>query len=217
MINLQKRFPLLIIILLNLIPVYGMFFLKWSIFSVLYFYWLETLVTSIFNALKMAYAAKEITGSRTKMILQYLLFRVAMFFFYLIFIFVFVGMIIATKEQLGDNLKTILFLDKTFNWAVVGMILSYGFNLTFNYILNDEYKQFSPNDFNIIFDFRTGIMHIVIVLGAVIYGFMEEKGMTSEQGSYIYLVFFILLKTLYDIFTHFSDRNKYRKKFETAN
>lgn len=204
------------IIILNLIPVYGMLFLKWSIFSVLYFYWLETLVISFSNAVKMAYAAREIPGSRTKMMLQYLFFRLAMFFFYLIFIFVFVGLIIATKEQLRTNLMTFLFLDKAFNWAVVGMILSYGFNLTFNYILNDEYKHFSPNDFNIVFDFRTVIMHIVIVLGAVIYGFMEEKGMTSEQGSYLYLGFFILLKTLYDIFIYYSDKNKFQKKMKVV-
>jgi len=204
------------IIILNLIPVYGMLFLKWSIFSVLYFYWLETLVISFSNAVKMAYAAKSIPGNRTKMMLQYLFFRLAMFFFYLIFIFVFVGLIIATKEQLRTNLMTFLFLDKAFNWAVVGMILSYGFNLTFNYILNDEYKHFSPNDFNIVFDFRTVIMHIVIVLGAVIYGFMEEKGMTSEQGSYLYLGFFILLKTLYDIFIYYSDKNKFQKKMKVV-
>ncbi len=203
--SLSKTTSLFLIVALNLIPAYGMFFLGWTIFSILYYYWLETYIASLFQTLRIVYAGKT-TGNdsekKLKIALRYLLVRTAMFFFYLVFIVVFVGLIVEQKENIGGNLRQLFLLDSSFNLALLGLVLSYGINFTFDYLIGKEYKQYSPGELANFFDFRTIIIHIVVVLGGVGYGFFAEKGMSSRMGQYIYLLFFILLKTGYDVFTY---------------
>jgi hypothetical protein len=52
----MKKYPLLSLVLANLVPVIGILFLGWDLFSVMFFYWLESAVIGIYNLPKMLMA-----------------------------------------------------------------------------------------------------------------------------------------------------------------
>ena len=47
----------LLLIVANLVPLYGVFFLDWQIFPILLLFWMENVVVGIFNVFKMLVAS----------------------------------------------------------------------------------------------------------------------------------------------------------------
>jgi len=46
--------PLLVLILANLVPLYGVWLLGWGVFELILLYWMENVVIGVFNVVKMA-------------------------------------------------------------------------------------------------------------------------------------------------------------------
>ena len=42
-----------VIVLANLVPVFGVFFFDWEVFTILFLFWLENVIVGFFNVLKM--------------------------------------------------------------------------------------------------------------------------------------------------------------------
>jgi hypothetical protein len=49
----MKKYTQYSLVLANLVPIPGILFLDWNLFSVLFFYWLESAVVGIYNIPKM--------------------------------------------------------------------------------------------------------------------------------------------------------------------
>ena len=52
-INKNDKIPLLILIIVNLLPIFGVFFLNWDVIDILFLYWFENFVLFTTNLLKM--------------------------------------------------------------------------------------------------------------------------------------------------------------------
>mgnify|MGYP003328706234 CR=1 FL=1 len=60
----------------------------------------------------------------------------------------------------------ILFRDDKFNIALIGFVLSHGFDFIFNYLLSGKSKQKALDAVTLFFDSRIIVIHVSIVIGA---------------------------------------------------
>ncbi len=213
------------IIALNLLPIYGVWKWGWTPFVVFYLFWLETLIISVFNALKIVFCRGDESdirletsthkyaeihvkyGSHIRKALGYLLIRIGIFFFYLLFIVVFIGFIITPSSGNHEVLDTMLFFNTSFNYALGGFILNQALQFIFNFILNDDFKRTHASDFAAIFDGRQIIIHIAVVIGGVFGGFYsgafnnDSGGFhPSQMGIYLFIIsVFCIVKTIFEV------------------
>ena len=225
--NQKQNTSLSFIILMNLIPIAGVIFWSWTPFSVFYFFWLETLIIAVFNALKIVLCrgdeydqkieqSHKILGqvhsspvSHVGKAFRYLMMRIFIFFFYLLFIVVFIGFMHTNKEDSLANMQIGLFMNKSFNYAILGFVLSQALQFIFDFILNDEYKHTHTSDFASIFDGRQIIIHVAVVIGGVFGGFMEKTGTENhfQLVSVFVMSVFCVVKTIYEIIKYTGKQN----------
>jgi hypothetical protein len=211
-----------LIIALNLLPVAGVLWWGWTAFSVFYLFWLETLIVAFFNTLKIImcrgdeydlkieksnapFATLHVNyASHLKKAFGYLFVRIFIFCFYLLFIVVFIGVISASKDDTLTNAQIGLFLNKSFNYALLGFFIAQALDFVFEFILNDEYRHTHASDFASIFDGRQLVVHVAVVLGGVLGGF--AKNWTGHEYStwipLFVVVIFCLSKTIFEIFKY---------------
>ena len=86
--------------------------------------------------------------------------------------------------------------------AVIGFILSHGFDFIFNYLLTNENKYKKYNAFSLFFDARIIVIHVSIVLSAFAIQFSPGSTFSGHAvGSYLALFIFVSLKTAVDLFS----------------
>lgn len=211
--------PLLFQIAFNLMPAYGVMAGHWTLFSVIYLYWVETLIISFFSFIKIV-TAKGTTPINTlkiklsvgsdfkwKLGIKYLLMRIGTLLFYLLFIVVFVGFLASAKGQGMDNLKLVLLMNPVFNLTLLLYTLSLGMDMAWHYFGNGAYLHTHPSDNASFFDGRTIVMHVVIVLGALGYNFVKEKFPDNQELAQLYFIMiFVLVKTIADVIMYYAGR-----------
>lgn len=170
-------------ILFNFIPVLGYWFLNWNMFSIVYIYWVEAVIIGLFVSLKVLIARGGNADipewskyTRFVAAFKLLLFRWGIMLFYWIFILVFValGQGKMDSQQVISNMSVLVMMDSGFNIAVMAFFLSQVIDFIQNFILNDEYKEKHPSAYRSLFDSRTIIIHVVIVLGTFAFQFLNE-------------------------------------------
>ena len=125
-------FPLMFQIAFNLMPIYGVMANHWTMFSVIYLYWLETVILSLFSFIKIVSSKGttpngiNLTGIFTegewkwKTGIRFLIIRIGMLLFYLLFIFLFVGLLISSKDDMGTNIEMVFFMNPVLGSSVPG-------------------------------------------------------------------------------------------------
>ncbi|UEG49818.1 DUF6498-containing protein [Ferruginibacter lapsinanis] len=220
--NINQRPSVFFIFLLNLVPIWGVIHWGWTPFYVFYLFWLETLVVSIFNAIKIIacrgdeYDVKLHSSnhkfadihvnhwSHIGKALRYFFIRLAIFFFYLIFIVVFIGFFASNKTG-GSGLSilnVIIFRNETFNYTLLAFILNQVGQLIFDFYSNGDYKKVHPSDFASIFDGRQLVVHVAVVLGGVI-GAQGKIFNTKIEPNYVAIIvvsIFCVVKSIYEVF-----------------
>ncbi|MBC7426405.1 MAG: hypothetical protein H7321_07705 [Bacteroidia bacterium] len=197
------------IIILNLLPVLGVFYQGWTIFYIVYLFWFESLILSFFIFFKIIFANKDYqdelykdqkTESKFTIGIRYLLIRIGVLVFYLIFILAFIAF--AGNENgnsTGDVIELIAFMNPSFNIVALLFSISLLIDFVFNYIISGVSKKTDPHQYS-IFDSRTLILHIVIVLGAVIYSNTKDNFQDNKMlFIQIYLSLFIVVKVICEI------------------
>lgn len=206
MISLMKRnnkniFPLLV--LSNLFPLLGVMREGWPFFLVLYVFWLEMLIITFFEEIKMIVSrAGEHGWEKLRLMFFYGLVRGGIFCFYLIFIIVFIGLLGTSKEQHITVIKALIFRNTILNIAILNFIAYNLIDFIFNFILNKKYLKSKASDHNNIIDGRQVIVHIVVVLGAFLSNFILARSGNNYYYSNLGLVtLFIFVKIIGDFFS----------------
>ncbi len=167
----NKSISLLLLILANLVPLAGILFFEWSLFSVLFFYWLETVVVGVLNIPKMIMAKgmdqklkdglnqlpKSKRGAAYAAVrmftILFFMFHFGMFaFVHGIFVFQLYGP--ADVSMFGVLLALSTFL------------VSHGHSLVINFLRNKEYVTRSINQQMGQPYKRVVILHVAILFGA---------------------------------------------------
>ena len=200
--NLAVYIELLKILLSNGVVVYGVLYLGWNFFMVLYSYWFNEFLSSIadkvrFNTLK---TRNQLPFIKDKKLADG---RFFILFIYWVFIVVIVGFVTAPSKTYGENLLVIFFMNKTFNlnllFILLGEIVLY---LNVFFIL----KNYSPDTIvlkNSMMNKRTMIMHISIIFGTFAWFATNTDKFffhldVGEYGPYGFMFVFIIIRIVGD-------------------
>jgi hypothetical protein len=181
-----------------MMPVIGIIFLDWSLFSILFFYWLESAVVGIYNIAKIFMSNipqenddKEISEKQTKKARLY----VAGFFIFHYGMFM-LGHILFISDLFGPS-------DIKFNTILIGIAslgISHGLSFKFNYINHKEYEKVTIKQQMFAPYKRILVMHLSIFLCGFI---------ISIFGTHIVaLVIMVLIKIIIDILLHINEHSK---------
>lgn len=191
------------LVVANLLPVYGVWFLNWDAREVFMIYCLETVIVGFFTLVKMGVVTAfkkwdwwENNGSRTKVhgVFHMLFFFVHYGFFIAIQMFIFSNTtIFDSSKDLG--LSNFLFnlpahFTKGSSIMLGSFIVGYGYKIFNEFILTDEYKTASLS--KIMFEpyIRIFIQQFTVIVGSFILLFGAGN---------IFILVFALIKTLFTV------------------
>ena len=143
------------IIISNLFPLYGVLKFNWTIFSVVYIFWLEMLIVSTFLLLKILFSQGDSNATFTsKLILatKFFVFRTGIFFFYLLFIVVFLGFLVTGKEDFKNAgiFQTMTLQDPFYKITLLNFVAFNLLEFLVQFLAIGDYKKSKPID-NFVF------------------------------------------------------------------
>lgn len=195
----------IILVLANLIPVFGVLFLGWSSAAILLLYWAESVVIGVLNVPKILMCResdKAGFGTVFGNVFTAIFFSVHYGMFTLMH-GVFVLTVLGGAEVIETSAQT-----EALRWAVLSFFVSHIFSLFWNFLRKEEYRGRAANAQMAAPYGRVFVMHIVIIFG----GFLVQM-----FGDPIYAVLLLIaLKTLIDLFAHTISHEDTSKLPETA-
>ena len=212
-----KTISILFIIIFNLIPVFGVAFFNWQPFEAFWFFWVETLIMALFNAVRIVFSqgqtAEELNTHKLLAYhlgkgIKYLIIRTAIFLFYAVFIITFIGFVANVNKDKGIVLSTILFRNKFFNLGLLISIFSQSYYLITGYFRNGAYLTARPDNYAAIFDGRQLVMHVAIVVGALGSIFLIQKTSFGSYSSIVIIGLLCICKCIFDLVSTKVDTNK---------
>ena len=178
-----SHLSVIVLIAANLVPLYGVLFLGWQVFPLLFLYWFENVIIGIFNLLKMATCKQSKAARIGAMIffcIHYGMFTIA----HGIFMFV----------VFGSEVDVLSLWNKGIGWAALDLFVSHGISFAFNYLRGGEYKRTTLNKLMQDPYGRVIVMHLTIIGGGIL--------MTFLQSPIAGLTMLVLIKIVIDIGAH---------------
>ena len=195
-------------LLMNIIPFLGVLFYDWSVFALIYAFWLETLSVSFFNAVRIIFAQKTNSpGVNILKGIKYLFVRSFILLFYMIFILVFIGIEISSTQHGVNFASDLLMLEPSFRITILVFFFIKLIELIYHYFYLNERKDESPDSYFALIDARLVIIHVVIVLGVFAFQFFSEK-LDNHAGVVAFAGVFVLVKILGEMVSNWISTNK---------
>lgn len=194
---------LLVLLLANALPIFGVLFLGWTVFPLVLLYWLENVVVGGFNVAKLL-AARPGDGvsAVTKVFLvPFFVVHFGMFtFVHGVLVFALFGpkgpgpfhLLGAVPQAIRTN---------HLGWAVISLVLSHGYSFYSNYLKNGEYRRASLNALMAQPYGRVMVLHFTVLLGGWIVMLLGSPLLA--------LVTLVVLKTAADARAHRAERAKF--------
>jgi hypothetical protein len=195
-----KKVSAILLIMVNLFPIFGVLFLGWQVFSVLFLFWTENVVIGVTNVIKMILAAPDDKfGWASKIfMIPFFCFHYGMFtLVHGIFIFLVFGGFFdkfESIENISDALRVLFTGD--LGWAILALAASHVVSLIINYIGKGEYKTASLGFLMGQPYGRVVILHLTIIFGAFL--------ITIFNSPVAGIILLIILKTFIDLKAHLS-------------
>jgi hypothetical protein len=208
------------ILLFNIVPVLGVAFYGWSPFEMFWLFWMETLIISLFNTIRVAFSQEHEKGTVVEGVpirfrflpaFKFLLLRIFIFLFYSVFIVVFIGFIANEKDPV-QMVRTLVFQNLLFNLALLLSICTNAYYISRYFFANGAYQYSKPGDYPGILDSRQLIIHIAVIGGAVGATFLFDKAENTQYASVWVIGIFCLVKCLFEIALY--KRNYVETSFE---
>lgn len=203
----------LALIAANAIPLLGVLFFGWNVWTILIVYWLENGIVGAFNIAKMAKAEGDDTGSLGAIRINgrpassAATFGLIPFFVmhYGIFwtvhgVFVLTLPVFGSIGPDGGSDMTAGFNPVTILVAVVALTISHAVSFWFNFLGAGEYRRVTAAGQMFAPYGRLVVLHITIILGGAAIAF------TGAPAAAI--VILVLLKTLMDLGFHLAEHRK---------
>jgi uncharacterized protein DUF6498 len=200
------------LVVANAIPLVGVLFFGWSVWTILIVYWVENGIVGGFNILKMARAEGDDVAGASGWTINgkpaASMAKVGLIPFFIMHygifwavhgVFVLTLPLFASIGSNGSNLGpgpdpwTILL-------AVVALFISHGLSYLFNYIGSGEYRRTSAIRQMFTPYGRLVVLHVTIIFGAI------AVSMTGAPVAAI--VILVVLKTLLDLGLHLREHRR---------
>lgn len=194
----------LILILANLVPLYGVIFLGWKVFPLMLLFWAENVIVGVFNVFKMLFCKSEKSWNWARKTAAISFFCVHYGIFTLVhglFVFFLFGGWI-DDDSIFPGPSTVANAVGGFQivWGFLALFISHAASFVFNYIGKGEYKKSTLNQLMAEPYTRVVILHLTIIFGAFL---MVLLG--SPLGG---LILLIAIKTFVDILAHLKQHRK---------
>jgi Family of unknown function (DUF6498) len=200
-----QRPSVIALLLANLVPVFGVLFLHWEVFPLMFLFWSENVIVGVFNILKMLTANPEspVSWAGKLFIIPFFCVHYGMFtFVHGIFVVALFGG--GMKHGVGfPTPETFwhIMQENHLGWAVLGLAVSRAISFATNYIGNGEYKRASLPVLMQQPYGRIVVLHIAILGG----GFLVMALHSPPMG----LLLLVALKIALDLRGHFAERKKF--------
>jgi hypothetical protein len=198
----NKTAAIITIILFNLVPIIGVAFYHWSPFEMFWLFWMETLIISFFNAVRILFSQERSVASLDESVplkynvsssFKYLLTRIAIFFFYSIFIITFIGFLSYKEKDPVHVVRTLAFQNLLFNLALLLIICTQLFYILRYFFINGAYVYAKRDQYTGIFDGRQIVIHV-----AVGSAFLFKEGTNPYAAVWIISVLCVA-KTIFEL------------------
>jgi len=202
LLHRRLRASTLALLTANLMPLFGVLALGWSVAPIMVFYWSENLVVGFFNVLKMRLAQGSVANSNTSLNGRpvretdrgaMILFFVAHYGIFTLVHGAFVMTLFAARWRGAFS---------ELGLALLFLTVSHGVSYKRNFINRGEYRNVA---FTRLFwqpYQRVIIMHITILAGGA---------WAQAKGSPVYaLLVLVMLKTAIDLSLHLLERRKFQ-------
>lgn len=202
------------LLIANGIPLVGVLFLGWNVWTILTIYWLENGVVGFFNVLKMARASNSVPGgiaveingrpaatarAAKAALIPFFVFHYGLFWFvhgvFVLTLPQFIPLITPTSGMPGAS--GISSDPGSFVLVLVGLFISHGISYRLNYIGRGEYLRTSVGGQMLAPYARLFILHITIIVGAIAIAFTG-----AHEAAVVILV---VLKTALDLGLHLAE------------
>lgn len=207
------------LVLVNLIPLFGVLFLGWSLFSIMVLYWLENGIIGLFNFLKIGFAGGPPVPGATlssrpspetfvARVFTMCFFAVHYGLFWVVhgvFVFaLFGGFAFGSSGAASSGSGW----SEGATFAVFALLLSHGVSFVVNFLGKREYLSISPQQQMGQPYARVVVLHITILAA----GFLVEILGTPVVA----LVILIVLKTAIDVQAHLGEHRKAERRLDEA-
>jgi hypothetical protein len=161
----------LVLVVANLLPLYGVLFLHWQVFPVILLFWLENIVIGGFNALKMLLVSSPEESSAARKVVM----TASFWFHYGGFASghgVFVLMLFGPFAGPDGNHTDLPYIWHTvaglgIAWPLLALVVSHAASFLLNYIGNAEYKTANLRDLMMLPYGRVLVLHAVLIFGGL--------------------------------------------------
>jgi hypothetical protein len=206
---MKKIIHLILIIISNLIPLIGIFFLNWDAFSILFAFWLETLIITFFNYKKIDKTFRLYEKQNKTFFVDFLKIRMnnrqetkEYSFVIPIIIILSYGILIAFLFLFnGYNIKNLSLIGLAF--TTISLLSSYLYEYLNNFIFTQNYNTDPIIRYRLISMQRFAILHITIICG----GLLTFLFNTNIYG----IILLIIINTAVEIY--FLDRPLRNSKY----
>lgn len=211
--------PIVVLVLVNLLPLYGVFFLDWDAFWIVLLYWTENIILGFYNILRMALVNVKYPAANIGkfFMIPFFAFHYGAFcaghgLFILAlfkkdvgrlfgneswpFLLVFVELFVNVIKKVADLISPEMY------YAILSLFISHGFSFVYNFFIKDERNNTDMKKLMSAPYTRIVILHIAIIAGAF-------PVMILGSPAYL-LVVLVFLKIIIDIYLHFKEHKKLR-------
>ncbi len=216
--RIWQRKSALILIIANLIPIWGVLFDAWSAFSVVFLFWIENVIIGIFNVVKLllhgAFVQMPAPDGQPEptpvvgriLAVAGMTFMAAFFtFHYGLFCLVHGGFVMSLLGG-GDRgfpnpfARALHEAKGDLGFAILALVISHGYSLVMNYFRGGEYKRVNSTQLMGGPYGRIVILHLAILFGAFL---------TVVFGSGIgVLLLLVIGKIFIDVQLHLKERER---------
>jgi Family of unknown function (DUF6498) len=188
----------LALVLANLIPLYGVLFLRWQTFPLIFLYWSENVIIGVMNVLRMLVASP-----RSLSAWGFKLFLIPFFcIHYGIFTAVhgiFVMAFLAPPGVIKESFPSVsafvrVIQENGLLYPILTLALSHVFSFFVNYLGKGNFRTASLDNLMAKPYSRVAILHITILLG----GFL----MMALKSPILGLILLVVLKIVFDLSAH---------------
>lgn len=198
------RTSVLALLAANLVPLGGVAFFNWGVFSLVFLFWIENLIVGAFNVVRMILVKAEDPGGTAAKLFLIPFFCVHYGFFTMVhgvFVFALFG-----EQGPGGPFPSWgrvvgAVREEHLGWAVLGLTLSHGYSLVTNYLRGGEYRRATLPQLMIQPYGRIVVLHVALLGG----GFLLLALGSPAAGLFLLLG----LKVVLDVKAHLWERRRF--------
>ena len=193
----MKKYSLYFLVLANLTPIMGTIFFEWDLFSILFFYWLESSVVGIFNIPRMILANPQ-SGTLPKSTgVTKTSHKLSGVIFFLIHYSCFMA---GHGFFIFELFKPVTVNMTIFLLGFLTLTISHGVSFVINFIGHKEYQKLTLSQQMIAPYNRILVMHITIILCGFLINLLGSPRIT--------LIILAILKIVIVVIAHLKEHNK---------